>query len=318
MLSNIPNFTDSNLIVGIDHSDDAAVYKINEEQYLVQSVDIFPPVVDDPYDYGAIAAANSLSDIYAMGGVPTLVLNILCLPEDMDQDVIEEILRGGHDKIAEAGAVVGGGHSIKDKEPKYGLCVTGFVQPNALLKNSTACPGDALIVTKPLGTGILNTAAKAGLIGADAQAELVKQMSMLNKTAAEVMKQYRVHGCTDITGFGLLGHAFEMAKGSGTTISLDSNSVPLLPEVKKMARMGINPKGLYANRKWLANEVKRQREIPLEVEDILYDPQTSGGLLISLDAGDAKQCLKALQETIPHARIVGEVQEYNECPIQIR
>lgn len=316
-MCHIPKFEDENLIVGIESSDDAAVYKIDEGRLLVQSVDIFPPVVDNPFDYGAIAAANSLSDIYAMGGTPELAMNILCIPDDMDKDVIKELLDGGHTKIKEAGAIVCGGHSINDREPKYGLSVTGFVSPDKLLRNNTAKAGDMIILTKPLGTGILNTALKAGMIEKNTEVELIKQMSSLNKYAAEIINKYKVSACTDITGFGLLGHSYEMADGSGVEFAIDTKSVPLLPQVLDMASMGINPKGLYTNRNWLKDVVSSEIDIALSLEDVLYDPQTSGGLLVTVDKNEAKSCLDELQSQIPESRIIGEVREYSDCCIRL-
>lgn len=294
-------------MVGFESSDDAAVYRLDDSTAMIQTVDLFPPVVDDPYYYGQIAAANALSDVYAMGGSPKLALNIFCFPEDLPKDTIKAILQGGYEKVQEAGAVIAGGHSLKDKEPKYGLCVTGFAHPERILTNNNSLPGDLLILTKPLGTGILNTAGKAGLISKITEEAVIASMAMLNKKAYEIMIRYCIHSCTDITGFGLLGHAYEMGAGSGVTISLDAAAMPLLPEVRDMAGMGIIPTGAYANRNYLSGKVKIDPAVPLDLTDIMYDPQTSGGLLISVAEKDAQQLLAALKNEIPVAEIIGHV-----------
>ncbi len=306
-MCHLPKFSDPDLIVGFDTSDDAAVYRISDDNAIIQSVDIFPPVVDDPYDYGAIAASNALSDIYAMGGKPKLAMNILCVPADLDKSIVEEILRGGYDKVKEAGAIVCGGHSIKDKEPKYGLSVTGFVHPDKVLKNVGLKENDVLILTKPLGTGILNTAAKAGLISDSSVQALVDSMKELNSYAAEVMNKYDVHCCTDITGFGLLGHTFEMAHGSRMCVEILSENVGMLPEARDMASMGIIPQGAYANRSWLSCAVKVHDNVPLDLADVLFDPQTSGGLLFAIPSAQADECLTELTTKGIHSSVIGHV-----------
>jgi selenide,water dikinase len=293
--------------VGFENSDDAAVYKIDDQKVIIQTVDLFPPMVDSPYEFGQVAAANSLSDIYAMGGEPKLCMNVLCYPEDMDPKIVQEIMRGGYEKVIEAGAIVAGGHTLKDHEPKYGLCVTGFARPEDIITNSNAQVGDVLILTKALGTGILTTALKAGLIDEITEMALVKSMVKLNKRACEIMKKYSVNSCTDITGFGLLGHAYEMGAGSGVTISLDATAMPLLPEAAGMARMGIIPAGAYTNRAFLEGHVKINPRVPLEITDIMYDPQTSGGLLISIPEKEAQDLLAALKKDSPSSSIVGRV-----------
>lgn len=316
-MCHLPKFHDPNLIVGFDTSDDAAVYRIDDDTVLIQTVDLFPPVVDDPYEFGQIAAANSLSDVYAMGGTPRLAMNILCYPEALDKNVVREIMRGGYEKVKEAGAVIAGGHSIKDHEPKYGLCVAGFARPQEILTNSNAKPGDLLILTKPLGTGILNTASKASLISWEAEAAAVESMAMLNREAYLAMKDFPVHSCTDITGFGMLGHAYEMAAGSGVTIRLSAAAMPLLREARDMAGMGIIPAGAYANRDFLAGKISVDCSIPLDLMDILFDPQTSGGLLISLPEKEAIRLLADLRGRIPCAEIVGRVEEAGEHSLAI-
>lgn len=275
-------------------------------------------MVDDPYHFGQIAAANALSDVYAMGGTPRLAMNILCYPEDLPGEIVRDIMQGGYEKVMEAGAVIAGGHSLKDHEPKYGLCVTGFAKPEEILTNSNAKPGDLLILTKPLGTGILTTAAKAGLVGEGTVAAIVESMAMLNKRACEIMKNYPVHSCTDVTGFGLLGHAYEMGAGSGVTIQLDAAAMPLLPEARDMARMGIVPAGAYANRAYLEAKLKIEPTVPLDLLDIMFDPQTSGGLLIAVPEDQAAGLLADLQSEIPAATIIGRVTPAESHTIYIK
>lgn len=314
----MPKFDDPDLLVGFETSDDAAVYRISDELAIIQTVDLFPPIVDDPYDFGRIAAANALSDVYAMGGYPKLAMNILCYPEDLPADTVQAILRGGYEKVMEAGAIIAGGHSIKDHEPKYGLSVTGFVHPEKILTNSGAKPGDLLILTKALGTGIINTAAKAGLVTSKTILAAIDSMAMLNKRAYEIMLGFPVHGCTDVTGFGLLGHAYEMAAGSGVTITLDAAAMPLLPEARDMARMGIIPAGAYANRQYLEHKLLAEPTLPLDLLDVLYDPQTSGGLLISLPEKDAMRLLTLLKNELPCAELVGEVETRGRFSVSVR
>lgn len=305
----LPKFEDKNLLIGFDTSDDACVYQINEHQAMIQTVDFFPPVVDDPYVYGQIAAANSLSDVYAMGGAPTLAMNLLCVPNCLPKSAIEGILLGGHDKVKEAGAIIAGGHTIEDVEPKYGLCVTGFIHPKDVLANSSSREGDILILTKPLGTGILTTAAKADLLSAQDYDLMVSVMATLNKYAQQVLSKVGgAHACTDVTGFGMLGHSFEMAAGSSKTIRLFSKELPLIPAAVEMARMGIIPAGAYTNFDYLKDKVSIGSGVSREVLDILSDPQTSGGLLISVPEHKAQEMLRAMEEITPWARIVGQVE----------
>lgn len=263
-------------------SDDASVYKITDDIALVQTLDFFTPVVDDPYAYGQIAAANSLSDVYAMGGEPKLALNITCFPLDLDKEIIKSILKGGHDKVKEANAMIIGGHTVEDKEPKYGLSVTGFIHPKDVVTNSNAKPGDVLILTKPLGLGVLNTGIKAGIVSDEGYKTAIHTMSELNKFSKDAMMKVGVNSCTDITGFGLLGHAFEMADGSNVTIKFNSSSIPIIEEALSLARMGFIPAGAYRNMEYIKNQVKISETVPQEIIDCMFDPQTSGGLLISL------------------------------------
>lgn len=309
LLTDIKVHHDPNLIVGFDKSDDASVYKVSDELALVQTLDFFPPIADDPYLFGQIAATNSLSDIYAMGGEPKLALNILCIPEDMPKEAVHELLRGGYDKVYEAGALITGGHSIFDPEPKYGLSVTGFVHPDKVLTNSGAHPGDVLILTKPIGIGVLTTAAKAGCCPEDAMELAMKLMTTLNKGARDAMVKYRVHACTDVTGFGLLGHAFEMAQGSKVRIDLDTKAVDLIPAALELAKMGILPEGMYRNRHY-ADQYVDGGETEMAVQDLLYDPQTSGGMLMAVHPEDADALMAELKDTVPSAQRIGTARPY--------
>lgn len=313
LLDGLPVHADSNLLVGFDKSDDAAVYRVSDELALVQTVDFFPPIADDPFLFGQIAAANALSDVYAMGGEPRIALNLLCVPKSMPDSAVHDLLRGGYSKVYEAGVVIAGGHSILDEEPKYGLCVTGFVHPNHILTNAGAQPGDVLFLTKPLGAGILTTAAKADLCPPDVLQAVYARMTTLNRAARDTMVQFRVHACTDVTGFGLLGHALEMAQGSGVQINLDVSTLPIPPEALELARMGILPEGMYRNRKY-AEPFVMADGIPLEIQDTLYDPQTSGGLLIAVDPNDADALAETMQKTVPDACRIGTVSEYSNGP----
>ena len=307
MLSGLPRISDPNLLVGFDESDDAAVYRLSDELALVQTVDFFPPVVDDPYDFGRIAAANALSDVYAMGGEPRLAMNLLAVPGCLPREAVGAILEGGAAKAAEAGAVIAGGHSIEDAEPKYGLCVTGLVHPNRVLTNTGAREGDILVLTKPLGTGILTTAAKAELLDEQAYRALVEQMAALNKAAAQAAAPLCPHACTDITGFGLLGHAYEMASGSGVTVCLSSADIPLLNGAKELAEMGIIPAGAYRNMDYVKPSLFVEPSVPRVLVDLAADPQTSGGLLVSLPRSEAQHPIQRLHAASQTGVIVGEV-----------
>ena len=309
LLGDIRVHSDPNLLVGFDKSDDASVYKVSDELALVQTVDFFPPIADDPYVFGQIAATNALSDVYAMGGEPKLCLNIMAVPESMPKQTVHEILRGGYDKVYEAGALITGGHSILDEEPKYGLAVTGFVHPERVLTNSGARAGDVLFLTKPLGIGILTTAAKAEMASKEAMALAYRLMTTLNKAARDVMVKYRVHACTDVTGFGLLGHGLELAQGSGTELHLDVDGIALIPEALELAAMGILPEGMYRNRAF-AEESVDPGEVELARQDMLYDPQTSGGLLMAVDPADADALFAELLGAVPAAQRIGTVEAY--------
>ena len=295
------------LLVGTETSDDAAVYKISEELAVIQTVDFFTPVTDDPYLFGQIAAANALSDVYAMGGEPKLALNLAAFPNCLDTEILGEILKGGADKVMEAGAVLAGGHTISDNEPKYGLCVTGFVHPKKMWKNCGAEPGDLLVLTKPLGSGILSTAEKGGIIREAEHLEAVKTMTTLNKYAAELAKEFQVHCCTDITGFGLAGHAMEMAKGSKKTFVIYAEKLPVLSGAREYAEMGLIPAGAYRNREFLEKDMESR--ISGWREDLLFDPQTSGGLLLAVPPEDAAGLMGRLSGLELPCAVVGEVKE---------
>ncbi len=309
LLDGIRVHSDPNLLVGFDKSDDASVYKITDDLALVQTVDFFPPIADDPYTFGQIAATNALSDIYAMGGEPKLALNIMAVPDSLPKEAVHALLRGGYDKVYEAGAIITGGHSILDDEPKYGLAVTGFVHPDKLLTNSGAKPGDVLFLTKPLGVGILTTAAKAELLEHEIEERVTRLMTTLNKGARDVMVNYRVHACTDVTGFSLMGHGLEMAQGSDTELYIDTSRIDFLPRALEFADMGILPAGVYRNRNF-AEPFVEAGEVPLNVQDALYDPQTSGGLLIAVDPADAEALYAGLREAVPSAQRIGTVEPY--------
>lgn len=317
MLDGFKSHTDPRLIVGYDKSDDASVFVLTPELALIQTTDFFPPIVDDPYLYGKIAATNALSDVYAMGGEPKLALNILCAAEAMEDHAIREILRGGYDAAYDAGAIITGGHTIKGAEPIYGLAVSGFVHPDKVLTNAGARPGDVLILTKPLGVGILTTAAKAELAGGDVMRRVYQQMATLNKAARDIMVKYPVHSCTDVTGFGLMGHSCEMAQGSGCTLHITADKVPYHPEALDLAGMGLVPAGAYRNREYAEPHVQLCREIPLALQDIFYDPQTSGGLLFAIAPEAAGACLAELQASIPQAAQIGYVTAMQESFIKL-
>ncbi len=308
LLEDLQVHNDPNLLVGFDKSDDASVYKVTDELALVQTVDFFPPIADDPFTFGAIAATNALSDVYAMGGEPKLALNIMAVPKDMPKDAIHEILKGGYSKVYEAGALITGGHSILDDEPKYGLSVTGFVHPDKLIRNIGAKPGDVLFLTKPIGMGIITTAAKVDMVSKETYDYALKLMMTLNKNARDIMVKYDIHACTDVTGFGLLGHASEMATGSNVELHIDVNSIDLLSEALELATIGILPEGMYRNRDF-AEKYVDPGDCILAKQDMLYDPQTSGGLLIAVDSKDADAFYDELKNNVPSAQRIGVVKE---------
>ena len=315
MLEGFKTHADPRLVVGYDKSDDASVYVLDESTALIQTTDFFPPIVDDPYLYGKIAATNALSDVYAMGGEPKLALNILCAAEGMADETIREILWGGYDAAYEAGAIITGGHTIKGAEPIYGLAVSGFVHPQKVLTNSGAKPGDVLILTKPLGVGIITTGAKADMVEQKVMDRIYAQMATLNKAARDIMVQYGVHSCTDVTGFALMGHSYEMAQGSNCTIHIRIDKVPYHAEALELASMGLIPAGAYRNLAYVEADVCVRGNISLAMQDILYDPQTSGGLLFAIPEAEAESCLTRLTQTVPDAAIIGYVTEKEDSSI---
>ena len=286
-MQKVPRWADENVLIGFDTADDAGVYKLSPECALVQTVDFFTPIVDDPYTFGAIAAANSLSDVWAMGGRPISALSILAYPAKGDVDDLEQILKGGAEKMHEAGCSIIGGHSVADDEIKFGYAVTGLVHPDRVKANAGAKVGDALMFTKAIGTGVIGTALKRGIAREGDVAAAVESMLTLNRAACEEMLAFGVHGCTDVTGFGMIGHAREMALASGVTLEIAPDRIRLLPGALDYARAGALPGGLGNNRDFAACAVDLRREISRELEDLLYDPQTSGGLLFTLPESDA-------------------------------
>ncbi len=288
--------------------DDAGVYKLSADTALILTLDFFTPIVDDPYTFGQIAAANALSDVYAMGGAPLTAMNILCFPCSPGYtDILAEILSGGAEKIREAGALLVGGHSVEDEEPKYGLSVTGIVHPEQVITNAGAREGDILILTKPLGTGVLTSALKGEVLSETDLLPAVTAMAALNKAGGEAMQETGVSAATDITGFGFLGHAFEMAQASGKSMKIKAAALPLLPRALEMAEMGILPTGLHNNRNYLGDNITISPEVPLALADLMYDPQTSGGLLISVPSRHEKMLLERLKARGVQAAAVGEV-----------
>jgi cysteine desulfurase len=318
VLKTLPAIFDPLVLVGTETSDDATVYKLTDDLALVQTLDFFTPIVDDPYQFGAIAAANALSDIYAMGAKPIFALNIVGFPKDiLPLSVLEQILRGAHDKAKEAGISVLGGHTIEDAEPKYGMVVSGLIHPNKIIRNKGAIPGDVLVLTKPLGTGILSTAIKRGMLEADLIKEISQRMSELNKTAAELMINYRVHACTDVSGFGLLGHLREMSKASECDVSINFEQLPFIRETKNMATAGIIPGGTFNNLEYVREDVDFGNHGRTD-QLLLSDAQTSGGLLIAMPEEDAIKYLKDLHKSaIADAKIIGKFTEQGKGKIKI-
>lgn len=297
--------------MGFDSFDDAGIYRLTDDLAIIQTVDYFTPIVDDPYDFGRIAAANALSDVYAMGGKPITAMNLVCFPsKSMDISILRDILRGGMDKLREAEVTLVGGHSVEDPELKYGLSVTGVIHPRSIVLNSGAVPGDSLILTKPLGTGIINTAIKAGMADEKAVGMVTEQMTALNRRASQLMQEVGVHACTDVTGFGLLGHACEMLQNNPIGMAIYCSLIPIFAGASEFARMGLVPGGTYRNRDFRAAVVEFAAGVPDWAPDILFDPQTSGGLLISTSPGKAKVLLAKLHRTGHRdAAIIGEIVE---------
>jgi selenide,water dikinase len=317
-LRNIPKLNSENLLVGFDTSDDAAVYKVSPDKAIIQTLDFFTPVVNDPYEFGQIAAANALSDIYAMGGQPTLAMNIVGFPSCLSSDILEQILLGGAEKVKEAGAILVGGHSVEDDEPKYGLSVTGEIHPNDIISNATAKTGDVIVLTKPLGVGILLTALKADLLDDEKINELIINMKTLNNVAGAAMHKFPVNSGTDVTGFGLLGHLYEMAKGSGKSITIDSSSIPVIQGTFEQAEIGIIPAAAYRNQEYISEFVAFEN-VDVSMQDVLFDPQTSGGLIISIPEKNVKDLTDYFDQYLStEYSIIGNVIDQKEKAIYVK
>lgn len=297
---------DENLMVGIETSDDAAVYRLNNDIAIIQTLDFFTPIVDDPYTFGQIAAVNALSDVYAMGGVPKTALNIVCFPSCLPVDVLGEILRGGADKVSETGAVIIGGHTVSDDEPKYGLSVMGMVNPNSIMRNYGSRAGDIVIITKPIGIGIMGTAIKGKVISESAYKKAVRVMTTLNKYAAEIIVKHNITACTDVTGFGLLGHLYEMASASNVTLRIHSKNVPYIKEAEEYVKIGLVPEGCYNNRQYLDGKFEF-KNVQEWMQDIMFDPQTSGGLIFTCPEKDSAEIMNELSSLELKSGIIGEV-----------
>lgn len=313
VLSKLPRQSNENVIVGFENSDDAGVFRLNSETALVQTLDFFTPVADDPTIYGQIAATNSLNDVYAMGGVPLTALSIVCYPQKGDWDILGEILAGGQLAMNAENVVVIGGHSVDDKEMKFGYSVTGIVHPDKVITNAGAKPGDVLILTKPIGTGAINTAVKRGVARPETEAAAIKAMTTSAAAASKVMREIGASGCTDVTGFGLLGHAYEMAKASKVTLTIDSKAVPLLPQVLDLISQGMLTRGDKNNRVYVGETVRINAGVSGEMQSALFDPQTAGGLLISVKESDASRYLSSVADSV----IVGRVGSYSERLIEV-
>lgn len=310
VIDKLPIHKSERLIEGFESSDDALVYRVSDDIVAIETVDFFPPMVDDPYIFGQIAAANALSDVYAMGGEPNVAMNLLCFPSCLELSVMERILLGGLDKVHEAGAVIAGGHTISDPTPKYGLCVTGFMKEKDVWSNKGAKEGDVLVLTKALGVGIINTAQKGGEAPQEAFEAAVRSMTELNRVGRDNARDLCVHAATDITGFSISGHSYEVASASGVTFELDTKSFPILPDALELARFGLLPEGMYNNLDYVANKVSFDSGLKQEVTDLCCDPQTSGGLLLSLPENDAKELVKRINKD--SCRIIGRVVKKKE------
>ena len=319
MLSKLDFGGSPDVLVGISTGDDAGVFRLRDDLAVVNTIDFFTPVVDDPFTYGQIAAANSLSDVYAMGGTPQTALNVVCWPQSgLPGEMLAQVLRGGNEKAREAGVFVVGGHSVADDEVKYGMAVTGVIDPRRIIRNVGARPGDVLLLSKPLGTGILMTAFKRDRLAVDYYAAAVRWMAELNATAARMMLKYDVHAATDITGFGLAGHGTKMADGSGVTLIIEESDLPLLPGVLELSREGMTPGGGRRNREFFGPGVKVSEEVADEIGEIAFDPQTSGGLLIALAESEAHSLLADLQKSgNTEAAIIGRVAERRSFSIEL-
>jgi selenide,water dikinase len=314
VLSSLPLMKSDKLISGFDGNEDALIYDLDDNKVMVATVDFFPPMVDDPYTFGAIAAANALSDSFAMGCKPAVALNIMCFPSCLDISVMREILLGGQDKVGEAGAVIAGGHTISDPTPKYGLCVMGFGEKDKIWKNRGSKVGDTLVLTKKIGTGIAMTALKGEMCEKITADQAILSMQKLNLNAYEMGKDLAVHAATDVTGFSLLGHLYEMTGAGDVSIKVESSKVQFFDGVEQLARFGLIPEGMYHNRDYIQDKVTFEDEIPLEIQDLLFDPQTSGGLILSLSDAEAKTYIERMKGD---AFIIGKVMEKGITPIVV-
>ena len=320
VLAALPQPVHPDLLVGTSTSDDAGVFRLTPELAIVQTVDFFAPIIDDPFAFGQVAAANALSDVYAMGGEPRTALNVAAFPRDLPVEILGDILRGGIEKAREAGCVVVGGHTLVDEEIKFGMAVTGTIHPDRIWRNVGARPGDVLVLTKPLGTAIVTTAVKRGAEIPDALAAAVRSMTALNAAASKALREFDVHACTDVTGFSLLGHAYEMAHGSAVRLTIDANALPLLPKARELAGSGISTGGCKRNRDWLADKVEVAPTVPPELVEIAFDPQTSGGLLVAVPERQVPQVIEALTAANTLAsRAIGSVASRSSGPwVQLR
>lgn len=319
VLGKLPRVESDRLVVGFDASDDACVWDLGDGRGLIETTDFFPPMVDDPFLFGQVAATNALSDVYAMGGAPALALNLLCFPNCLGIEVAGEILAGGAEQCRKAGCVVAGGHSINDHEPKFGLAVTGFVELDRLLQNGGAKEGDALVLTKALGTGILTTAAKAELLDADGLKVATDSMITLNEAPIRIARELglELHAATDVTGFSLMGHACEMAEASGVTLAIDADAVPVMARAREMASLGLIPAGAYRNRDFFGPRVEMDEAVPLDLADALFDPQTSGGLLLALDELAAEQFVAHLRDEGLPAAVIGHAVSQTDTSVRV-
>jgi len=319
ILHKLPRQQSPAVLVGLEAPDDAGVYQLDAERALIQTVDFFPPMVDDPYTFGQVAAANALSDVYAMGGEVLTAMNIVCFPtRTLSLDVLGAILAGGADTVINDGGVILGGHTIEDEEPKYGLAVTGLVDPRKIISNGGARPGDVLVLTKPLGTGVIVTAIKGGLLSEAEAGETIQSMIRTNRTAGRLMQAAGASASTDITGFGLLGHSLEMSAGCGYMFEFELDRIPWLARAPEMAEMGMVPAGAYSNEHYFGPQVIEQRKTARTTRDLLFDPQTSGGLLVALPESRAADFLTALEQAGERGWLVGRVQDEPGAGIYLR
>ncbi len=313
VIDSLPLSESPNLIEGFESADDALVYRVEGDTVSVQTVDFFPPMVDDPFTFGQVAAANALSDVYAMGGEPHVAMNLMCFPSCLDLDVMRQILLGGLSKVKEAGAVIAGGHTIEDPTPKYGLCVTGFMKRDKVWSNKGAKAGDAIVLTKALGVGIVNTAAKVDEAAPESVREAVLSMTTLNKKARDTAVKYTVHAATDVTGFSLSGHGSEVAMGSGVSLEIKVGDLPVISGALELASLGFLPEGRYTNENWLYSKISYADSIPQDYRDLTYDPQTSGGLLLFMPQEDAEMFVKDMN--LPCCKVIGRVMPQGDCLI---